>query len=436
MLFYNLRLGWISLRRTPVLSLLTVGAIGLGIAVATTFVTMVYLFSSDPIPHKSDDLYTIRLDAWDPDRPWNDSRPEGPPDQLTYRDAVALMESDIPTHHSAMYKSFLFVHPEGPEKRPYRARVRLCFRDFFPMFDLPFAAGGPWPREADRAAEAVVVLDAATNQRLFGGQDSVGRKLRIDQRTFTVVGVLEPWRPFVKFYDITVGVSGPPEEIFIPFRLSREMEIDTAGNTYGWGAGYRTFAEKLESESTWIQFWAELRSPDQIAAYQQFLDAYAHAQRRLGRFQRPINNWIQPLMAWLDEDGGVVPPESRSLMLISLLFLSVCSINLIGLLLSKFLARAPEIGVRRALGASRRAVFLQHLVECLLIGGLGGMLGVALGAGGLALINRMFEDLRLYLDLPMVLTAILLALISGMLAGVYPAWRIGSIAPADHLKLQ
>ncbi|MCP4662897.1 MAG: FtsX-like permease family protein [bacterium] len=435
MLFYNLRLGWISLRRTPVLSFLTVGAIGLGIAVATTFVTVYYLFSADPIPHKSDDLYTIRLDSWDPDRPWSDNRPEVPPSQLTYRDAVALMESDVPTHHSAMFRSFLFVHPEGPGKRPFRADIRLCYRDFFPMFDLPFAAGGPWSREADRVPEAVVVLDAATNQRLFGGHNSVGRKLRIDQRQFTVVGVLEPWRPLVKFYDTTAGAWISPEEIFIPFQLAREMEIDTAGNTHGWAADYRTLAEKFESESAWIQFWAELRSPEQLAAYQQFLDAYARDERRLGRFQRPINNWIQPLTAWLDEDG-VVPPESRSLMVISLLFLSVCSINLIGLLLSKFLARAPEIGVRRALGASRRAVFLQHLVECLLIGGLGGMLGVALGAGGLALINRMFEDLRLYLDVPMVLTAILLALVSGILAGTYPAWRICSIAPADHLKLQ
>jgi len=435
MLFYNLRLGWISLRRTPVLSLLTVGTIGLGIAVATTFVTVYYLISSDPIPHKSDDLYNIRLDSWDPDRPWNPNRPEAPPYQITFRDAVALMESDVPTHHSAMYRAALFLHPEEPGKRPYRAKIRMCYRDIFAMFDMPFTSGGAWSREADRLGEAVVVLDAATNQRLFGGQNSVGRKLRIDQRYFTVGGVLGPWRPVVKFYDVFEGSQDPPEEFFIPFQLAREMKIDNDGTSWAWAADYRTFEEKLASEAAWIQFWVELRSPEQIAAYQQFLDAYAREQRRLGRFQRPINNWIQPLMAWLDEVGAV-PPESRSLMVISLLFLAVCSINLIGLLLSKFLARAPEVGVRRALGASRRAVFFQHLFECLLVGGLGGLFGVILSAGGLALISRMFETLRFHLDVPMVLTAIVLALVSGMLAGTYPAWRICSIAPAEHLKLQ
>ena len=51
---------------------------GLGIAVATTFVTAYHLFSADPIPHKSDDLYYIRLDAWDPGQPYYRDRPAAP----------------------------------------------------------------------------------------------------------------------------------------------------------------------------------------------------------------------------------------------------------------------------------------------------------------------------------------------------------------------
>ena len=63
--------------------------------------------------------------------------------------------------------------------------------------------------------------------------------------------------------------------------------------------------------------------------------------------------------------------------MVGLLFLVVAAVNLIGLLLGKFLARADEVGVRRALGASRRDVFLQHLVECQVVALLGGAIGVA-----------------------------------------------------------
>jgi putative ABC transport system permease protein len=114
-----------------------------------------------------------------------------------------------------------------------------------------------------------------------------------------------------------------------------------------------------------------------------------------------------------------------------------CSVNLIGILLGKFLARAPEIGVRRALGASRRWVFVQHLVECELIGVIGGLVGLVLSAVGLELIARMFNSRFLFLlDVNMYLVSLGLALASAMVAGVYPAWRICRIQPSAYLKAQ
>ena len=437
MLLYNLRLSWKSLRRNPVMSLLTLGAIGLGIAVATCFTSIFYLVSSDPLPHKSSDLYYIRVDSWDPERPYRRDHPERPPTQVTYTDAVALVRSDIPTHTTAAFLSDLFVHPEDPAQRPFETSVRLCHRGFFAMFDVPFAYGGPWGEGADAGPEPVVVIDHATNQRLFGGENSVGRRVRLAQTHFTVAGVLAPWRPVVRFYDVNHDVNSSPEALYIPFMHVRDMEIRTEGNDFGWKSpDGDDFASFLSSESVWIQLWAELRSGEQKARYQAFLDAYSDEQRALGRFQRPNNNWIQPMLEWHEEEG-VVPPATKSMMIISLLFLAVCSINLIGLLLGKFLARAPEVGVRRALGASRRAIFLQHVVECQLLGVLGGVLGIVLSVGALEVIGKMLlDDLILRLDLTMTAAALLLALASGLVAGIYPAWRICTVPPAIHLKTQ
>ncbi len=93
--------------------------------------------------------------------------------------------------------------------------------------------------------------------------------------------------------------------------------------------------------------------------------------------------------------------------------------------------------MRRALGASRRAIFVQHIVECQLLGVIGGVLGLGLSVAALRAIGRMFEDqLAFHLDLNMVAAGLALALLSGLIAGVYPAWRICGMPPAIHLKTQ
>ena len=82
------------------------------------------------------------------------------------------------------------------------------------------------------------------------------------------------------------------------------------------------------------------------------------------------------------------------MLIVSLLFLAVCAVNLVGLLLGKFLARAGEVGVRRALGASRADIFLQHVVECELVALVGGAIGLLLSLGALAAMNAWLKTTR------------------------------------------
>jgi putative ABC transport system permease protein len=426
-----------SLRRNPILSALAVGGIGLGIGVSTTFVTTMYTFEGHPIPHKDASLRYVQMDSWDPDRSWDDEDPSRIPDQMTYLDVRGIMASDIPTYKSGMYKALLTVHPDEESQRPYRARVRMCFADFFPMFEIPFMFGGGWDRGADAGPEPVIVIDAETNQRLFGGEDSVGRTVRIEDRDFTIVGVMAPWQPFPKYYDTHNGPFEDIESIFMPFNWVEPMEIRTAGNNSNWkGYDGDEFKDYLNSESTWLQMWVQLDGEQKVQEYQDFLEAYVLEQKKLGRFGRPIDNRLLTVRAWLEEQE-VVPDEARSMVIIGLLFLIVSSVNLIGILLGKFLARSPEVGVRRALGASRKSVFMQHLIECEIIGVLGGAVGLALSFGGLRLIESLFEpDFNFILDVNMMLAGLGLALLSGFIAGVYPAWRICRIPPAVHLKVQ
>lgn len=439
MLAYQIRIAWLSLRRNPVLSLLMVSGIALGIAVSTAFVTAFLLTSGDPIPHKSDRLYHVQMDAWSPNSPFDSDRPEEPPDQLTWMDAMAATASDIPTHQSPMFKANLTLYPPRPDERPYRASARLCRGDFFRLFDPPFQYGGPWDAAADRDAEPVVVLDHATNLRLFGGEDSVGESIEIEDRRFTVVGVLAPWLPAVKFYDLTQDDFEAPEAIYLPIAFTEPMEIATAGNLNGWKfTPGNTYADLLASETTWLQAWVQLDDAEQVAAYQAYLDAYVREQKRVGRFGRPLNNRLRTVTEW-NAQQEVVPEESRAMLVISLLFLVVCAVNLIGILLGKFLARAPEIGVRRALGASRASVFMQHIIECELIALLGGALGIGLSVVTMEVTHRWIFGTGiegLALDAGTVGIGVALSLAAGLIAGIYPSWRICRMPPAVYLKQQ
>jgi len=437
MFSYYLKLGWLSIRRNPLLSTLMIAAIAVGIGASMTIITVNYVMSGNPIPQKSDQLFYVQLDSWDP----NDYDNEGfePPDQVTYLDAMALMKADKAYRQVASNRSGLVLEPQGDDERPFSVDARNTWADFFPMFDLPFLYGSGWDDSADHDLERVVVLNKDINERVFGGENSVGRNVRLNGMDFRVVGVLDEYQPVPKFYDVTNDSFGEAEEIFIPFNIAVEYELPRNGNTNCWkspdGDGFEAF---LNSECAWIQFWAELRNDQEKQDYMAFLNAYAEQQKELGRFPRPLNNQLSDVMEWMEKQE-VVDDDAQVMLGLSLLFLAVCLLNTIGLLLAKFLGKSADISLRRALGASRSSLFIQHMIESGMIGLGGGFLGLGLAWLGLRGIEFLFGDMvenLVGLDWVMVLTAIGLAILSALLAGLYPTWRACSITPASQLKIQ
>ncbi len=439
MLLHNIWIAWKSLKRSPMLSVLIVACIALGIAFATTFATVRHAFTRHPLPAKEAVLRYVRLDNWDPREPYPGGRPDALPPQISYRDAMALRQSTIPVRQTPSFRTRLTVIPDPAVARPTREDVRMVQADFFQMFDVPFRYGTPWTRESDAKIESVVVLSEALNERVFGGRNSVGQTLRIENRDFRVVGVLAGWRPSIRLYDLTNNALAETEAVYLPFGLVVPMQIRTAGNSDGWGVSTGSGPEAfLRSETTWLQYWVELATPADEQAYRSFIESYITEQKQLGRFGRPMNYRLSSI-SQLMRDFEVAPKETLALLAVGLLFLTVASVNLIGLLLGKFLARANEVGVRRALGASRRDVFLQHLVECQVVAVLGGVIGLGLSALALRGLNAFMLDMTnrsglFRLDLQMLLLALVLSVVAGLISGLYPAWRICRLAPANHLK--
>ena len=195
MLSYNIRLAMISYRRTPGLTALMLGAISLGIAACIVTIAMYHAMSGNPIWWKNDRLYAVTMDNWDPNRPFDPTRPTLPPPLLTYRDAQHLGESKIPLRHVIMHKDAGVLTGGTAQRQPESVETRVTTGDFFAMFDVPFLYGSGWNAAADRGPDPVIVLSKRENEKLFGGINSVGRTIRWNDIEFRIVGVY-PGHPF------------------------------------------------------------------------------------------------------------------------------------------------------------------------------------------------------------------------------------------------
>lgn len=436
MFSYYIKIAWISILRHWGLSLLMIFAIGLGIGATMTTITVNYLMSANPIPHKSEQLYYVQLDSWDVNEPFDEG--QNPPDQMTYVDASYLMKAGKAFRQNIQSQAFGVIEPSDPDILPMTASGRANSADFFAMFDVPFLFGSGWTSHADNNKEQVVVINKETNDKIFGGENSVGKTLRIDGNLFKVVGVIDIWNPKPRYYDLTTGAFNDSEEFFVPFSLIAEEKIRRSGNTNCWkpsGDGFQAF---LNSECAWLQFWVELRNDDEKQQYMTFLNAYVEEQKQYGRFQRPLDNRLSTVTEWL-ENQEVVANDVQMMMAMSFMFLVVCLLNTVGLLLAKFLGKAPEIGLRQALGASKSTLFAQYMIESGCIGLAGGVLGLLLAYLGLSAVENLYGDYMqglATLDTNMMMLAIGISLVATVIAGIYPTWRACKVQPAHQLKCQ
>jgi putative ABC transport system permease protein len=143
-------------------------------------------------------------------------------------------------------------------------------------------------------------------------------------------------------------------------------------------------------------------------------------------------------MQWL-RYSHIVPNELGLFVLASFGFLCVCLMNAMGLMLARIIGRTQDISVRRALGASRKAIIGQCLVEAGVIGVLGAILGFILTLlGVLAMRAALADDFAAltYLNAKLIGIEVSLAIIATIGAGLYPTWRAAHVEPALQLKAE
>ena len=385
----DLRVGFRMLRRSPAFASVAVLTLAIGIGANTAIFSVVRSVLLRPLPYPNPEQL---VQVWTDHRALGRPEPEwlAPPDFLDLRDGNRTF---------AAMASYLGWAPDltGSGDPEALTGMQVSGDFFFLLGATPTLGRRIVATDDDAAAPPVVVLSHALWAQRFGSDSSVvGRPITLNGTPRTVAGVLTP--------EFRTPVQAFTPEIF---RAIRRPSNSTCGR------GCVT-----------VRAIGRMKPGVTVAAAQADLDViHARLAQEFPQTNAKIGSWLVPLHEQLT---GPSRPAIVTLSIAVGLVLLIGCVNLANLLLGRAAARAPEIGLRAALGARRGRLVRQLLTESALLATVGGVIGVALGiAGSRGLAMLVPDDVRrvqdIGVDVIVLLFAAAITIISAALFGVFPA---------------
>ncbi len=255
---------------------------------------------------------------------------------------------------------------------------------------------------------SVCVIGSDIREKLFKGVDPIHRTLKLGRHEFRVIGVME------KQGGSFLGGPNFDRQVFIP--------ITTYVRAFG---GRRGHAD--------VNIAVKAPSQEEMAD----LEYVVIGEMRKVRGLRPVEsdnfsiNRLDTLVGTFNNVMGVVLLVG---LLVTSISLFVGAVGVMNIMLVSVTERTREIGIRKAIGATRRSILLQFLFESSAICLLGGAIGIALAAGVTALLNATVMPASL--SLPILGIAVLISLLVGVIAGVAPAYRGARLDPIEALRYE
>jgi putative ABC transport system permease protein len=268
---------------------------------------------------------------------------------------------------------------------------------------------GRWITESDNYQRRnVIVVGVNTVEALFPNDkdDVVGKVVRMNGTTWEIIGVIEKRK---------AGFFGENEEdrkVFLPFRTARKA------------------APTRDAVLHIIQ-----------AKQGQLNDAVLEVegilrQRRGVKFGEPNNFDIKTADNFIAQFDGILGGVGAAAIAISLLGLLVGGIGVMNIMLVSVTERTKEIGIRKAIGATKSAIILQFLLEAMTLTFFGGLVGVTLSIGISNLIMFFFPSLPAIIELWAIGAALLISVSIGLIFGVLPALKAARLDPIECLRYE
>src|SRR5579875_926103 len=258
--------------------------------------------------------------------------------------------------------------------------------------------------DQDRAAD-VTLLGHDTAETLFAGEDPIGKEIQIEGRSFTVIGVMEKQKQ-------AFGSGKNPQDNLV------NMPVTTF--------------HKLHPEV--LDYWISVKYDDQKNRPIVEDEIQELLRRRRKVANSAEDNFVISGADSLTKLWGQITGSLFLLMLgLSAVGLMVGGVGVMNIMLVSVTERTREIGVRKAIGATRSTILTQFTVEAVVLCAVGGVLGIVLGSI-LALVIKLVISSQV--GWVWVLAALLCSCAIGLVFGIYPAWKAATLDPIDALRYE
>jgi putative ABC transport system permease protein len=273
---------------------------------------------------------------------------------------------------------------------------------------------GEFITDADvQTKKAVAVVGASVAADLFTeGQDPVGQSVRINNIPFKIVGVLKSKGGS--------GMGNQDDQVLVPITTAMA----------------RLSRSRFGSSNTVSQISVQATSKDQIDAAIEQIKTLLRTRHNI-RYEDDFT--VQSQADILASATAITDVLTLFLGGVAGISLLVGGIGIMNIMLVSVTERTREIGIRKAIGATRKNVLAQFLTEAIVLSVLGGLLGVAAGAGIAHLISGVSigsMTLKPTINLDSILLATIFSLVVGLFFGIYPAYRASSLNPIDALRYE
>jgi putative ABC transport system permease protein len=394
-LLQDLRYALRQARKSPGFTVVAVVTLALGIGATAAMYTVVYATLLAPMPYPHPEQLMM---VW--------SKIGGERNAVSAGDFV-----DWKRQNSAFQDLQAWSEEEynlATSDRPEVVLGHLTTPGWFKMQGFRFLLGRDFlPEEGDLGKDHVVILTHGLWERLGANRDVIGQQIRLNNESYTVVGVLMP------------GVAD---------RLPVALAVPLA---------FRP--DQINHNFHWLLVMGRLEPGVSLAAAQADLDVVA---RRIGQeYPESSKSWgvsVEPLR------NDFIPRQTlltlRLLMGAVGFVLLIASANLANLLLSRATTRQKEVAIRASLGANRRNLFIQFMTESLLLAILGGAAGIgfaqALVKGFIALMppSTLPSEADIRISVPVLLFTLVSTTLAAILFGTAPAWQAAGVDPNCALK--
>lgn len=261
--------------------------------------------------------------------------------------------------------------------------------------------------EDDRNANRVAVLGARVNETLFGGQSSIGRQIRVRNVAFEVVGVLDE-------KGVLADGSDEDDRIVIPIHTALRRVFN----------------------STWLNpIFISVRDVTEMDQARSDVAALLRERHRLVQRNKPDDFSIQDKTKVLAARKQLA--DSLTLLAVGLAGASLVigGVGILALMLMSVKERTTEIGLRMALGAKRKDILVQFLLEATFLSAGGWLAGIALAAIATVIISRA-TDWSTSLSVNLVSSTLMIVVTSGLTFGAYPARKASLMTPIQALRME